>query len=352
MKNSKKLRIVSILTAMILMAVSFAGCSTSAITGNGNGKLKIVTTIFPIYDWTTNVLGDNPGDFELTMLLNNGVDLHSFQPTAEDIMKIATCDIFIYVGGESDEWVEDVLSQAVNKDMKVVNLMDIIGDAAKEEELVEGMQESEHEHEHEDAEHEEEHEHEDADHEEGHDHEEAEYDEHIWLSLRNAQTCVDAIATALSGKDSDHADVYRNNAMQYNKELDALDGEYREVCKNAAVKTLLFGDRFPFRYMTDDYGLTYYAAFIGCSAETEASFETVTFLAEKTEELGLRNIMVTESTDGKIAETIISNTKSKDQNILKLDSMQAVTSNDVSAGTTYLSIMKSNLEILKEALGE
>ena len=363
MKKKIRFRFYYLICAILFATVSFTGCN-SAIPGNvKNEKLQIVTTIFPIYDWTLNVLGANPADAEVTMLLDNGVDLHSFQPTATDIMKISGCDVFIYVGGESDAWVDDALSEAVNKDMKVINLMEVLGSSVKEEELVEGMQEDEHDHEdgeeghdHEEGHnHEEEHEEEEGyegedNHEDGHHHEETEYDEHIWLSLRNAGICTDAIADAVAAADSENKELYLQNAKEYKEKLTNLDERYKEAVEDGSVKTLLFGDRFPFRYLVDDYGLDYYAAFIGCSAETEASFETVTFLSEKMDELELNNIMIIEGSDGKIAETVVSNTRNKNQNIRKLDSMQSVTAADVSGGENYLSIMEKNLEVLKEAL--
>ncbi len=315
-----------------------------------DAKISVVTTIFPEYDWVKVISGDASDNVDISMLLDNGVDLHSFQPTADDIMKIATCDMFIYVGGESDEWVEDALKEATNKDMVVINLLDVLGGNVKEEEVIEGMEaEEEHEHgeEHEDSD---EHEHEEGDeHEEGEE-EEVEYDEHVWLSLSNASLICDAIADGLSKVDPDNAGTYAENANAYKQKLMTLDSEYKNVVSSATNKTLLFGDRFPFRYLVDDYGLDYYAAFVGCSAETEASFETVAFLSGKVDELGLKSVMTIESSDKKIAETIINNTKTKDQNILTLDSMQSTTSEDVSAGTTYLTIMQSNLEVLKEAL--
>ena len=292
-----------------------------------------------------NVLGDKASGANVTMLLDNGVDLHSFQPTAADIMKISSCDLFIYVGGESDEWVEDALKEAVNKDMIVINLMDELGSAVKEEEIVEGMQEEdEHDHEHEEGEdHDEEHEHH---HEEG----EVEYDEHVWLSLKNAQVLVKSISDALQKIDASNAGSYKKNADAYIESLKALDADYKAAVDAAGTKTILFGDRFPFRYMVDDYGLTYYAAFVGCSAETEASFETITFLAKKVDELSLPAIFTIEGKDKRIAETIAQNTASKDQKILTLDSMQSVSSGDIKNGATYMSIMESNLSVLKEAL--
>ena len=327
---------------MILCCLSACGPANDTSATSGDDKLQIVTTIFPEYDWVINVLGDNPANAEVTLLLDNGVDLHSYQPTAEDIMKISTCDMFIYVGGESDGWVEDALKEATNKDMAVIDLLEVLGDSVKEEEMVEGMQESEHEHEADDAdEHEHEHEHEE---------DEAEYDEHVWLSLRNAATLTESISNELQRIDAANAGIYKANTDAYIKKLNDLDRQYSDAVSAASVKTLLFGDRFPFRYLTDDYGLTYYAAFAGCSAETEASFETITFLANKVDELSLHAVMTIEGDDHRIAETIIQNTAGKDQQILTMDSMQSVTSKDVEGNATYLSAMEKNLSVLKEAL--
>ncbi|MBQ6575591.1 MAG: zinc ABC transporter substrate-binding protein [Lachnospiraceae bacterium] len=333
----------------MIMAGSLSACAVKQSSDtSSNDSIQIVTTIFPEYDWVMNVLGDNPAGAEVTMLLDKGVDLHSYQPTAEDIMKISNCDMFVYVGGESDEWVEDALKEAVNKDMVVVDLLDVLGDAVKEEEVVEGMQEEEHEHEHEGEEAEEEHEHEEHEHEyeEG----EVEYDEHVWLSLRNAATLTGCISDELQKIDADNAATYKKNADDYIAKLNDLDKQYSDAVSDAAQKTLLFGDRFPFRYLTDDYGLTYYAAFVGCSAETEASFETIMFLANKVDELSLPAVMTIEGNDHKIAETIVENTKTKDQMILTMDSMQSTTSEDVKGGTTYLSVMENNLSVMTEAL--
>ena len=313
---------------MMVCHLSACGAVNAASAASGDEKIQIVTTIFPEYDWVMNVLGDDPANAEVTMLLDNGVDLHSYQPTADDILKISACDMFIYVGGESDEWVEDALKEATNKDMVVINLLEALGDSVKEEEMVEGMQESEHEH------------------EEG----EVEYDEHVWLSLRNAATLTDIISKELQRIDAANAQIYKNNSDAYIKKLNELDKQYSDAVSASSVKTLLFGDRFPFRYLTDDYGLTYYAAFVGCSAETEASFETITFLAKKVDELSLHAVMTIEGGDHRIAETIVQNTAAKDQQILTMDSMQSTTSKDVENGTTYLSVMEGNLSVLKEAL--
>ncbi len=323
-------RYISALVVAIMMVCHLSACGAvnAASAASGDKKIQIVTTIFPEYDWVMNVLGDDPANAEVTMLLDNGVDLHSYQPTADDILKISACDMFIYVGGESDEWVEDALKEATNKDMVVINLLEVLGDSVKEEEMVEGMQESEHEH------------------EEG----EVEYDEHVWLSLRNAATLTDIISKELQRIDAANAQIYKNNSDAYIKKLNELDKQYSDAVSASSVKTLLFGDRFPFRYLTDDYGLTYYAAFVGCSAETEASFETITFLAKKVDELSLHAVMTIEGGDHRIAETIVQNTAAKDQQILTMDSMQSTTSKDVENGTTYLSVMEGNLSVLKEAL--
>ncbi|MCR5118412.1 MAG: metal ABC transporter substrate-binding protein [Lachnospiraceae bacterium] len=311
--------------------LGMSACGSDRVNAETNGKLNIVTTIFPEYDWVRNILGENAEHAELTMLLDSGVDLHSFQPTAEDILRISTCDVFIYVGGESDSWVKDALKEVANKDMVVVDMLESLGDAVKEEELVEGMQGEEEEDE--------------AEEEEG-----PEYDEHIWLSLRNAASACRVIEAAMEKADPEHADEYSKNADSYIEKLNELDAGYTEAVAAGSTHTLLFGDRFPFRYMADDYGLTYYAAFVGCSAETEASFETIMFLAQKVDELSLKNVMVIESGDGRIAQTIIDNTEAKEAKILKLNSLQSITAKDVDAGVSYLSLMEENLEVLKEAL--
>jgi len=315
MSKKKKFTAAFLAASMAALggAAAFAGCSSST----GDGKLSIVCTIFPEYE-----------DVKLTMLLDSGVDLHSYQPTADDIVTVATCDMFIYVGGESDEWVDDVLKQKTNDDMVVINLLDVLGDSVKEEETVEGMEP-----------------------EEGEDDEdETEYDEHVWLSLKNAEVIVSYIATELGKIDTENAAAYTANAASYNAQLSSLDTQYAEAVSAAKFNTLVFGDRFPFRYLADDYNLTYYAAFSGCSAESEASFATIIFLANKVDELGLNCIIKIEGSNNSIAETIKNNTTSKNQTILTVNSLQSVTSADVKNGVTYISVMKENLTTLKTAL--
>lgn len=506
---------ISILLAAVMAVGCLSACGqnnsntntqaeTTQAKDNNDKQIKVVTTIFPEYDWVKEIIGDEASNMDLTMLLDNGVDLHSYQPTADDIMKISDCDLFVYVGGESDAWVEDALKEAVNKDMQVINLLDILKDSVKTEEAMPGMQAEEghnHGYAHFDdsdvqdrtlsdwagdwqsvypyledgvldeimekkaengektaEEYKEYYGHGyktdvsqitiDAenntmcfvkngvvskatyeykgyqiyDYESGSrgvryffeasggdtdapkyvqfsdhgiapgkaehfhiyagndgfdalseemenwptyypadmsgteiaedmlEHEEKEYDEHVWLSLKNAQTLCKAIAEALETADPEHKDVYAANVDSYLEKLSSLDGQYQDAVANASQKTLLFGDRFPFRYMVDDYGLKYYAAFAGCSAENEASFETISFLAKKVDELGLKNIMTIENSDQKIAKTIRDNTKDKNQEILSLDSMQSTTSEDAQNGTTYLSVMENNLDVLKKAI--
>lgn len=328
-----------IFTAALAVAGAcvFAGCTGAGTVGTTETtethvsedeyKMKIVTTTFPQYDWVKNVLGERANEVEITLLCDNGTDMHSYQPTFEDVMKISEADVFLYVGGESDEWVTNIIRDANREEKFAFSLIEMLGDRVKEEERPEGMQEN------------------------GEEEEEKQVDEHVWLSLKNAEILAEEIAEILIVLDEDTSpDFYQDNTEKYIKELEMLDSEYTDAVNSASVKTLLFADRFPFRYMTDDYGIEYYAAFDGCEADTEASFETIAFLSKKVDELSLKNIIKIDGSDGKIAETIKSNTQSKDQNIIELDSMQSVKDSDIEAGTSYISIMEKNLEVLKEAL--
>ena len=298
-------------------------------TGN---SLSIIGTIFPQYDWTRQILGERSGHMDLILLQDTRVDLHNFQPSVRDMVTISSCDLFIYVGGDSDFWVEDVLRQAANPDMIVINLLELLGDAAL---LEDELDHDDHHHHH---------------HHHTGDDDELEFDEHVWLSLKNAVIFCSAIADALSVLDPEFSTVYSANLTSYIDELNDLDAEYATILDGLPNRILLFGDRFPFRYLIEDYGLEYYAAFSGCSAETEASFQTIVFLARRMDEHNLRNIMVTESSDQSIARTVIDSSSAGDQNILVLDSMQSVTADDVQSGVTYISIMQNNLQVLKNAL--
>ena len=332
----KKFRILAALMALCLGAAILSGCAGSASSAPGASSagasgeeksLRVVATIFPVYDWARQVVGDLPG-VELVWLQDTGVDLHSYQPSAADLLNLSSCDLFLYVGGESDSWVDGALEEAVNPDLQALNLLEALGDKARPEELTEGMQA-----------------------EEDHDHEEEETaDEHIWLSLRNASLLTGALADALGRLDPDNADAYAANAAAYQAQLAGLDAEYQAAVEGASASALLFGDRFPFRYLADDYGLEVYAAFPGCSAETEASFETVAFLADKVDQLGLPAVLTIEGSDQRVAQTIIQNTAAKNAALLRLDSMQGTTARDAADGASYLSIMESNLAVLKTAL--
>ena len=358
-------KIICVLLTLALVLGAFAACgsktetpaATTAEKTDESGasateakpedtakRFSIVTTIFPIYDWVRNLLGDRAADCDMTMLLDSGVDLHSYQPTAADILKVSHCDMFLYVGGESDEWVDDVLAQAENKDMLAVNLLDALGDSVKVEEVKEGM-EAEHDHDHDEDEPQE------AEHDHDHEEEEVEYDEHVWLSVKNAAALCEVIAGKLGEMDEVNKEIYDANAAAYIEQLNALDADYQAAVDAAAVKTVVFGDRFPFRYLVDDYGLDYYAAFVGCSAESEASFETVVFLSKKIDELGLKAILQIETADGRIADTIRQNTETKDQAVLTMDSLQSVTAGRLEQGVDYLGVMRNNLEVLRQALG-
>lgn len=319
-------------------------------------KISIVCTTFPQYDWVNNILGKEAECFDVTLLLDNGVDMHSYQPTVKDIAIAGSADLFIYVGGESDTWVADALKEAKNKNLKAINLMDTLGDSIKEEEVVEGMQEEKSflGHSHEETS-QKSHKKSQKENLENHRQkkaaeEESEYDEHIWLSIRNTKIIVKNIEKAIEQIDSKHTKVYQDNAENYIKKLNQLDKKYAKTIQNAKYKAILFGDRFPFRYMADDYHLKYYAAFVGCSAETMAGFETVTFLAKKVDELKLPVILTIENSDGQIAEAIKSNTLKKDQQILAMNSLQSVTKEQLADGITYLQVMQENLSVLSKAL--
>ena len=309
--------------ALLLALALLSGCGgqaggeTEAPKDSGN-TLTVVATVFPVYDWLRQIAGE--GTVELSLLMDQGLDPHSYQPTPEDIVRIANCNLFVYVGGASDDWVQDVLTK---QEPLSVNLLDLLGEGAKEEVLTEGMQAEE----------------------------EAEYDEHVWLSLRNAAFYCRALAEILGELDPEHRQTFTANAETYTVELDRLDQAYQAAVDSAPGHTLLFGDRFPFRYLTDDYALDAYAAFPGCSAETEASFETILFLSRKVDELALPAVLILENSDGKIARTIVENTETGTARVLRMNSMQSVSASDVENGSTYLGTMGENLRTLRQALG-
>ena len=320
-------------TALVLMLVisCFAGCERTA----DDGRAEIVCTVFPIYDWVDNLLGESD-DVALRLLVNRGTDPHSYTPTPTDIAAIHASDVLIYVGGESDAWVSDVLDTVKNKDIKVISLLDLLGDRAHTEETVEGMQcedEDCHDHDHED------------------DEEHGAYDEHVWLSVKNAALICDALADELSEVLPDMADEIDENRQGYAESLAELDARFEETVEAASGELLIFADRFPFRYLVEDYSLDYFAAFSGCSADSEASFETVVFLSDKLRESGVGVLIILESSTKDLANTVISNSGCEGVEIVVMDSMQSITAREVDAGASYLSIMEKNLAALSAALG-
>ncbi len=305
------------LTLIFILCI-FTSCTPSSQTESS--KIQVVTTIFPIYDWAKNIAGENA---EVIYLDESGTDMHSYQPTAADIVAIGNAEVFIHIGGISDEWVEGALKSSENNSLITLSLLEI-ADAA-EEQTVEGMQIPEHEHKH----------------------DVKELDEHIWLSLKKAQICVSAICDALCRADKENSAVYKQNAASYNTKLGKLDKQLTNVISSAKRTQMLVADRFPFYYFASDYSLTYFAAFPGCSAESEASFETVTFLIEKTEELNLPCIFMLENSDGKLANTVASETGAE---ILTLNSCQSVAKKDIDNGFTYIGAMEQNIKTVTEAL--
>ena len=312
-----KKRFLIILSALALL---LSGCAQP----QSHKKLQVVAAIFPEYDWVRQIVGDDDS-VELTLLVDDGVDPHSFQPAVSDMVTAANCDLLIYGGGESDQWLTKL--EATNPNRETLVLLPLLGAQAHREEVVEGMEA----------------------HEEGEAEDDAEMDEHVWLSLRNASLFCQAITDALCRLNPGKADTYRANLDAYQQQLDALDNDYRSAMDASPNRTIVVCDRFPFRYLVEDYGLSYYAAFPGCSAETGASFETVVFLSDKVKELGLNALLVTESSDGRMAKTVAQNAGSPDMPVLTLNSMQSV-SGESAKSLDYLTVMSENLRVLKQAL--
>ncbi len=297
-------KITVLITAVMLI---LSGCAQPK---NADGKISIVCTVFPQYDWVRELISGTEDKYELTLLTEKGVDIHSYQPSADDIIKINTSNLIIYTGGESDKWIKDY-TKGINKS---VDMLDIVGSDAL------------------------------------YDNEEKETDEHTWLSLSNAEKICEKITEALISLDPENEALYKANEENYDAELDKLDAEYERAAESAVYKTVVVADRFPFRYLFDEYNIEHFAAFPGCSAETEASFETVKLLSEKAESVPA--VIVTDNGNEKLAKTVISNTSDKEKPIISLNSMQSVKREDIDGGVTYLSVMKDNLAALKKALGE
>lgn len=307
----------------LLFLTIFVGCSKNNETNieNEENKINVVTTIFPPFDFVKQIGQEN---VNVNMLLKPGEESHSYEPTPKDIISIQNSDLFIYVGGENDAWVNEILNSMGDNKPQVLKLIDVV--TTVEEEIVEGMEE-EHNH------NEEEHKH--------------TIDEHVWTSPKNSILIVEQITKILSEKDNKNSQLYENNSKNYIKQLESLDNQFREVIENAKRKTILFGDRFPFRYFADEYGLEYYAAFSGCSTETEASPKTVAFLINKVKEEEIPIVFTIEFSNEKIANSIVEATNSKK---MTFNSGHNLTKKQLEQGTTYLSLMQENVEILKEAL--
>lgn len=316
---------ISALITALFCVISLCACGSGS--GAADGKIKVVCTSYPMYDWVKNIIGDCDSA-EASMLFKNGVDIHSYQPSAEDIIRISGCDLLVYNGGVSDKPIEEILKKSADNTEGFSCMENLNGSIlAERDDIV--------------TEHEE--------HEEHEEHDAA--DEHIWLSLRRAEKLCTALAEKLSELDAQNGDKYRENAGKYVEKLAALDGEYKKACEAASVKTLIFADRFPFLYLADDYGLDCTAAFPGCSSETEASFDTVLKLAQKLKDTGVKYVLTTDNSDKKTAESVISAAGVTDVAILEMNSMQAASDRDIQAGAAYLSIMEDNLGVLKTALG-
>jgi len=318
----------TLLPVCLIVLAMLSGCAGApADEAPREEHLTIVAAAFPEYDWLRQILGAEIENTELTMLLDNGVDLHSYQPSADDIIRISTCDLFVYTGGVSSSWVDAALAEAINGEMLVVDLMEVLVQDAADAEHVHDAHCEEHGH-------------------DGH----GTDDEHIWLSLKNASVLCTRIAEQLCVADPENAAVYTENTQAYTAQLDALDRAYQSAVESGKFDTLLFADRFPFRCLEEDYGLSCHAAFPGCSAESEADFETIAFLSGKMDELELPGVLTIDGSDQSLAQTVLRNTREPNRSIWTLDSMQSVTAGELEDGLSYLSVMENNLRVLKNAL--
>ena len=298
---------------LLFVVLLFTGCNSV-----NKSKYTIVATNFPCYDFVRAIIKD-VDDIEVKMLIKPGSEIHSYEPTPQDIIDIENSNLFVLVGGESDSWIDDVLNNIDTSNTKIIKLMDLV--KVVYEESVEGMEED--------------------------DEEELEYDEHVWTSPKNAITIVEKLKEEIINIDKDNKELYEENASKYILEIEEIDKEIREVVNNSLRKELIFGDRFPFRYFTDEYNLTYYAAFKGCSESSEASAKTISFLVDKIKKDKIPVVLHLELSTGKIAETLKEETGVK---VLELNSSHNISEKDFESGITYVDIMKRNIEVLKEAL--
>lgn len=312
----------------VLLVLSLSSALLSCSEQSNDGKIRILCTLFPQYDWIKNIVGDRD-TISVELLIKNGTDPHSYQPTAADVMAISNCDIIVYIGAESDKWVQEALERAKNSDIKKIALTELEGMTLHDV--------SSHSHTHGEDDH---------DHDE---HSHGAFDEHIWLSLGNAKTAVSALAEVMCELDGKNADSYRKNALDYSAKLDALDKEFKEATASSDEKFMLFADRFPFVYLLSDYGVEYAAAFEGCTTDVDAGFDTVLGLIKEADEHNVSYIAVTETSGKALAQTVASSAKCKPQ-IIVMNSLQSVNEKQLSEGCSYLGAMRENLEALKTAL--
>ena len=319
-------KVLIYMLAALLIAAAFAGCAQNTGTsqaGNDDGKISVVTTIFPPYDFARAVSG---GKANVTMLIDPGAEVHTFDPTPEDMIKIQDCDVFIYTGGENDAWVDTVLESMDTGGKQIVRLMDAV--TPLEEETVEGMQAEE-------------------EAEGGEAEEEGEFDEHVWTSPKNAMLMVDAIAAAMGKADAANADAYKKNVADYDAQISEVDGRIQSIVDSAPRKLILVADRFPFRYLADEFGLEYSAAFSGCTAESDVSVGTLTYLIDKVKENDIKYVYYIEFSNQKVAKAVTEQTGAE---MLLLHSCHNVTKDDFDAGVTYVSLMQQNADNLEKGL--
>lgn len=324
-------RILPVLLCVLLLT----GCAAPQEAAD-DGKMSVVCTLFPYYDFARQIAQDRAS---VTLLLAPGREAHSFEPTPRDALTVANADVFVYNGGEGETWVEDLLDAAGENIGTVACMMDFV--EAREEEIVEGMQVREHDHEHD---HGEEHDHE---HEHGEDSDEIEYDEHIWTSPENAVILCRAVCEAMCARDSANADFYRENCEDYCAQLAALDEQFRALRAEAKRDLLVFADRFPMLYFCESYDLRYRAAFHGCSTDTEPSLATLKYLIDKVNEENIPVVCTIDLSSQKIAEAVSESTGAE---IVTIWSMQTVSRADFDAGETYVSLMTRNLDTLRKGL--
>ena len=316
MKNIYKITIVTI---MFISLLCLNGCSINNNNNNNNNKLTIIASSFPGYDFARAITKDS-NNIEVKMLLNPGTEMHNYEPTPQDIIKINNSKMFIYVGGDSDEWINDIIGDIDTSKTKLVKLMDLVN--VVEEEHVKGMEVEDEE-------------------------EETEYDEHVWTSPKNAITIINKIKDIIIDIDKDNQNLYENNALNYINKLNVIDNEIKNIVNNGIRKEIIIGDRFPFRYFTDEYNLSYYAAFPGCSEQTEASAKTISFLIDKVKNDNIPVVFHIELSKGNIAKTISEETGAK---VLEFNSAHNISQKDFDRGVTYIDIMNNNIKALKEAL--